>query len=69
MCLRARTELSHIRTRLIRAGSYHLCVLKLNTLHVDITFVKTTTSESGSSRVVVDVDGTLGTALFDGSCV
>ena len=46
---------------------------KLNTLHVDMdrweTFVKTTTSESGASRVVVDVDGTLGAALFDGSCV
>ena len=42
---------------------------KLNTLHVDMdrweTFVKTTTSESGASRVVVDVDGTLGAALME----
>ena len=33
------------------------------------TFVKTTTSESGASRVVIDLDGTLGAATFDGSCV
>ena len=33
------------------------------------TFVKTTTSETGASRVVVDLDGTLGAAAFDGSCV
>ena len=35
------------------------------------TFVKTTstTSESGASRVLVDLDGTLGASVFDGSCV
>ena len=32
------------------------------------TYVKTTSSESGASRVVVDLDCTLGAALFEGSC-
>ena len=33
------------------------------------TYFKTTSSESGASRVLVDLDGTLGASNFEGSCV
>ena len=33
------------------------------------TYFKTASSESGASRVVVDLDGTFGTSNFEGCCV
>ena len=33
------------------------------------TYFKTTSSESGASRVLVDLDGMLGASNFEGSCV